>query len=124
MQYQIMKAGTLQISQIFQDLEELMKFINFLIDVESNSMKVKTIQLVKINANNSLFPIIFIECGIHAREWISPAAALFIIDKLTKCMEKVILYFQYKSYFSAVNYIINYTTGCPKKSGNLGIKVS
>jgi len=48
----------------------------------------RDIKLVEINFENSSLPIIFIECGIHAREWISPASALFIIDKLNQCTEK------------------------------------
>lgn len=27
-------------------------------------------------------PIIFVECGIHAREWIAPATCLYFIDQL------------------------------------------
>ncbi|KAJ1368986.1 hypothetical protein KIN20_030349 [Parelaphostrongylus tenuis] len=37
---------------------------------------------VKISATNSFKPAIFIDAGIHAREWISSAAALYIIKKL------------------------------------------
>ncbi|XP_031573375.1 carboxypeptidase A5-like, partial [Actinia tenebrosa] len=28
-------------------------------------------------------PLFFIQCGIHAREWISPATCMYIIDKMT-----------------------------------------
>merc|ERR1711874_327694 len=44
----------------------------------------RDVKIVKINANNSNLPVIFIDAGIHAREWISPAATLFLIEKLTK----------------------------------------
>ncbi|VDM32388.1 unnamed protein product [Hydatigera taeniaeformis] len=37
--------------------------------------------LLKVSANKSL-PIIWIDAGIHAREWIAPASALYIIDRL------------------------------------------
>ncbi|XP_037286605.2 zinc carboxypeptidase [Rhipicephalus microplus] len=33
-------------------------------------------------------PIVFLECGIHAREWISPSACLYIIDQLATGYEK------------------------------------
>ncbi|KAJ7370290.1 corticosteroid- binding protein [Desmophyllum pertusum] len=29
-------------------------------------------------------PVFFIECGIHAREWISPATCMYIIDEMTQ----------------------------------------
>ena len=28
-------------------------------------------------------PVLWIDCGIHAREWISPATCLYILDMLT-----------------------------------------
>ncbi|KAJ8311404.1 hypothetical protein KUTeg_010759 [Tegillarca granosa] len=33
-----------------------------------------------INERRRLKPIIFIDAGIHAREWIAPATAIYIID--------------------------------------------
>ncbi|EUB54897.1 Carboxypeptidase A2 [Echinococcus granulosus] len=41
----------------------------------------RSIWLLKISTNRSL-PIIWIDAGIHAREWIAPASALYIIDRL------------------------------------------
>jgi len=48
----------------------------------------RDIKIVKINSNNTNLPIIFIDAGIHAREWISPAATLFLIERLTKVLSK------------------------------------
>ncbi|OWF55235.1 carboxypeptidase B-like [Mizuhopecten yessoensis] len=43
----------------------------------------RDIQVVKIvSQNGEASKSIFIDCGIHAREWISPAFCLFAIDKL------------------------------------------
>jgi len=47
----------------------------------------RDIKVVKLNANSSL-PTIFIDAGIHAREWISPASILFFIEKLVKRLNK------------------------------------
>lgn len=33
-------------------------------------------------------PIVFLECGIHAREWIAPSACLYIIDQLATQYDK------------------------------------
>ncbi|KAL5967583.1 Zinc carboxypeptidase A 1 [Taenia solium] len=41
----------------------------------------RSIWLLKISTNKTL-PIIWIDAGIHAREWIAPASALYIIDML------------------------------------------
>ena len=48
----------------------------------------RNIKVVKINSNNTQLPIIFIDAGIHAREWISPASTLFLIEKLAKQISK------------------------------------
>ncbi|KJH46058.1 zinc carboxypeptidase [Dictyocaulus viviparus] len=37
---------------------------------------------VKISSSNIFKPAIFVDAGIHAREWIAPAAALYMIKKL------------------------------------------
>ncbi|KAK8762107.1 hypothetical protein V5799_026625 [Amblyomma americanum] len=42
---------------------------------------------VHIKAKDNL-PIVFFECGIHAREWIAPAICLYFIDQLATQYEK------------------------------------
>lgn len=40
--------------------------------------------MVRIGAGSSSNPTIFIEGGIHAREWISPAFVLYLIQELVE----------------------------------------
>ena len=45
----------------------------------------RPIYLMEIDfEENSQKPIIFVEAGAHAREWIGPAVALALIDRLVK----------------------------------------
>uniref|UniRef100_A0A5K3FUM8 Peptidase_M14 domain-containing protein n=1 Tax=Mesocestoides corti TaxID=53468 RepID=A0A5K3FUM8_MESCO len=70
--FNVMEAVLHEIAQDYQfvSLEELGK------TVENRS-----IWLLKISMNKSL-PIIWIDAGIHAREWIAPATAFYLIDRL------------------------------------------
>ncbi|KAL9959738.1 hypothetical protein ACROYT_G033093 [Oculina patagonica] len=45
----------------------------------------KQMKAIKIQGKYSFNkPVFFIECGIHAREWVSPATCMFIIDEMTQ----------------------------------------
>ncbi|XP_049937956.1 carboxypeptidase B-like [Schistocerca serialis cubense] len=50
------------------------------------SFEKRRLDMVKISTEKSGFekPIILIDAGIHAREWIAPAMALFIINQLAE----------------------------------------
>ena len=48
----------------------------------------REIKIVKINSENEGLPVMFVDAGIHAREWISPAAVMFFIDKLVGMVMK------------------------------------
>jgi len=48
----------------------------------------RDIRVVKLNTANSSLPTIFIDAGIHAREWISPASILFFIERAVKKLHK------------------------------------
>jgi len=77
-------------SQLMYDwLDQLdTKFDNMIMENIGKTGEGRDIKIVKINSNNTDLPIIFIDAGIHAREWISPAATLFLIEKLTKSLTK------------------------------------
>lgn len=40
--------------------------------------------IIQISDGNGRKPVLFIEAGMHAREWISPALALYIINQLVE----------------------------------------
>ncbi|CAI4221970.1 unnamed protein product [Auanema sp. JU1783] len=48
----------------------------------SRSSEGRMIYGVKIGTSNGMRPAIFVDAGIHAREWIAPAAALYMIKAL------------------------------------------
>lgn len=49
-----------------------------------NSYEGREISMIKIGAEDSDNPIILVDAGIHAREWISPAFALYLIRELVE----------------------------------------
>ncbi|CAH3157461.1 unnamed protein product [Porites evermanni] len=50
--------------------------------VKRGKGKKKTLPAIKISIDDNK-PVFFIQCGIHAREWISPATCMYIIDQTT-----------------------------------------
>ncbi|XP_073228483.1 carboxypeptidase B-like [Porites lutea] len=49
--------------------------------VKRGKGKKKTLPAIKISIDDNK-PVFFIQCGIHAREWISPATCMYIIDQM------------------------------------------
>ena len=43
----------------------------------------RDLRVLVINSGNNPANRIWIDCGIHAREWISPATCINLIDKVT-----------------------------------------
>lgn len=52
--------------------------------VLGNSYENRTAKGLRISAGARQRPVIFIMCGIHAREWISPASCRYVIDQLIR----------------------------------------
>jgi len=72
-------------NEMVEFLEQIAKkHDDVVVDKIGTTTENRDIKLVKINSQNSKLPIIFIDAGIHAREWIAPAAAMFVIEKLAK----------------------------------------
>lgn len=72
---------------IYEYLEKLEKLYPSLMTIENigTTYLRRTLKLVKIGIKSELTkPIIWIDGGIHAREWISPATATYFIHKLLK----------------------------------------
>ncbi|XP_023320641.1 carboxypeptidase B [Eurytemora carolleeae] len=73
------------IQHYLDSLQELYPYVN--VSSIGKSIEGRDLKLVTINGGRNL-PKIFIDAGIHAREWISPASTLFFIDKLTKVLKR------------------------------------
>ncbi|VUZ51087.1 unnamed protein product [Hymenolepis diminuta] len=70
----------------FHEMEAALKTFDRLYEHASLEEIGKTVEnrslwLLKISQDTSL-PIVWIDAGIHAREWIAPATAFYLIDKL------------------------------------------
>lgn len=98
----------------FWSLEELHSYIDFLelehsdlitTEIIGNSTEGRPLRIVNISLNgrgivNGSRPIIFIDAGIHAREWVAHHAALYILKQLIENRE------QYKFILQAVDFVI------------------
>ena len=62
------------------------KLKNMKIEAIGQTDEGRDIKIVKINSNNSKLPTIFLDAGLHAREWISPAATLYLTERLAKAV--------------------------------------
>jgi len=78
----------LSADKIFGFIDELEKQ-NGNVNVSSigSSFEGRPIKLVKINGGRGL-PKILVDAGIHAREWISPAATLFVLERLARSIAR------------------------------------
>ena len=77
---------------IYQHIDSLARQLDSLtVETIGLTGEGRDIKIVKINAadDQSDLPTIFIDAGIHAREWISPAATLYLIEKLARQIHKV-----------------------------------
>lgn len=83
----------------YHKLSTINDFIDCLVHVHSGivellefgeSYEKRPLKLVKISANKnaSSKPIVFIDGGIHAREWTSVSSTLYIINELAENAEK------------------------------------
>ena len=44
----------------------------------------RKIHMVSVSSGHAGKPAIFLDCGIHAREWVSPAFCLYALDQLVE----------------------------------------
>ncbi|QQP51250.1 Carboxypeptidase B, partial [Caligus rogercresseyi] len=71
------------VDDIFAYLDELKADYDFVdVEVYGQSYEKRDLKVIKIQKAGSGAPNIFIEAGIHAREWIAPAMATYIIHSL------------------------------------------
>ena len=63
--------------------------------------------IVQIKANQDIAkPLVFINCGIHAREWVSPATCMYVTEQVGICFYLYIVRY-YTCYFQAVRLLIH-----------------
>ncbi|XP_049962039.1 carboxypeptidase B-like [Schistocerca serialis cubense] len=77
----------LRYDEILQYLLDLASNYSDTVTVESigNSYAGRDLDIIKISSGgDDTRPVILIDAGIHAREWIAPAAALYVINQLVE----------------------------------------
>ncbi|XP_074610333.1 carboxypeptidase B2-like [Acropora palmata] len=53
------------------------------------SFERRDLYIMQIQANNQTNkPLVFMNCGIHAREWVSPATCMYVVDQLVSLYGK------------------------------------
>ncbi|CAH3025693.1 unnamed protein product, partial [Porites evermanni] len=75
------------LEEIHSKLYEVERKYRSMASVESlgSSYERKDMLAIKIRGrHSSRKPVFFIQCGIHAREWVSPATCMYIIDQMTQ----------------------------------------
>ncbi|XP_028045069.1 carboxypeptidase B-like [Monomorium pharaonis] len=77
----------------YHRLDDILGYLNYLADTYPDVCSVQTIgqsvegrplKVIRISNGKTNAPAIWIDGGIHAREWISPAAVTYIIDYLVE----------------------------------------
>lgn len=74
------------LAEIFSKLEETAARFKERVRMFSFGKSYEGRQLNAVEIGSTLHipkPLVFINCGIHAREWVSPATCMYIIDQLT-----------------------------------------
>lgn len=74
--------------QIYQFIDEISRQNPELCSLETigKSSEGRAMKIIKIGYSNSSKPnkpIVWIDAGIHAREWIAPATAMYIVNKVS-----------------------------------------
>lgn len=76
------------LAQIYQYLEDVTHTNPELCSLETigKSSEGRAMRIIKIgysnSSNSATKPIVWIDAGIHAREWIAPATAMYIVHKV------------------------------------------
>ena len=68
-----------QVNEYLTYLTQTYKNIASLITI-GNSYEGRSMKVLKLSTGGANKPAIFIDAGIHAREWIAPATALYMVD--------------------------------------------
>lgn len=61
-------------------------------EIIGRSFEGRNIYLIKISSGGSNKPILFLQATIHAREWIAPPVALYVINQLVENSANADLY--------------------------------
>jgi len=76
------------VNRIYRFLDDLArKYPNVRVKSYGKSFEKRDLKVVVVNGGKNLDKI-FVDAGIHAREWISPASTLYFLDRLTRVLSR------------------------------------